>query len=122
MRNVALLSALAVVSAGAAAQAGPTPSRVAPDTQALLVHEGHAGAVQAMGTVNSVDAAKHTVNLSHGSIRALGWPAMTMDFPVSPEVNLGALRPGMQVSFTLVHGTAGMVVDTIRPAATSSNP
>jgi len=64
-----------------------------------------------------VDTAHHTVNLSHGSIKALGWPAMTMDFPVSPDVDLATLKPGMRVNFTLVHGNSGMVVDSIRPLA-----
>jgi Cu/Ag efflux protein CusF len=41
----------------------------------LLVHEGHSGATQASGTVNAVDPAQHKVNLSHGSIKVLGWPA-----------------------------------------------
>jgi Cu(I)/Ag(I) efflux system protein CusF len=87
-----------------------------------LAHEGHTGAVQASGTVNAVDPARHTVNLSHGSIRALGWPAMTMDFPVGADVDLDALKPGMRVNFTLVHGSGGgMVVDAIRPATGSNH-
>lgn len=82
----------------------------------LLVHGGHGGsAAQATGTVNAVDAAQHRVNLSHGSIKAMGLPAMTMDFPVGPDVDLDAVKPGMRVSFTLVRGEDGMVVDSIRP-------
>lgn len=42
---------------------------------------------------------------------------MTMDFPVSPDVDLATLKPGMRVNFTLVHGNSGMVVDSIRPLA-----
>ena len=111
----ALLAAVTAIHAaplraeiGAALPAAPAALR--------LVHEGHGGAAQASGTVNAVDPARHTVNLSHGSIKALGWPAMTMDFPVGPDVDLAALKPGMWVNFTLVHGSGGgMVVDTIRP-------
>jgi Cu/Ag efflux protein CusF len=83
-----------------------------------LVHEGHTGAAQVNGVVNAVDLTRHTVNLSHGSIRSLGWPAMTMDFPVGSDVDLATLKPGMQVDFTLVRGTSGMVVDSIRPSST----
>jgi Copper binding periplasmic protein CusF len=54
-----------------------------------LVHEGHGGA-SATGTINSVDVAAHRVNVSHGAIQALGWPPMTMDFPVAPSVDLNA--------------------------------
>lgn len=101
------------------------PLRVAPPTwqptpaSLQLAHEGHSGAAQANGTVNAVDAVRHMVNLSHGSVKALGWPAMTMDFPVSPEVSLAALKPGMRVNFTLVRTGGGMVVDTIQPADAS---
>ncbi len=57
--------------------------------------------IQAVGKVNSVDAANRTVNLTHQPIRALGWPSMTMDFKVAPSVDLGALKPGEAVTFTL---------------------
>lgn len=81
-----------------------------------LVHEGHGGA-SAAGTVNSVDAAARRVNISHGAIQALGWPPMTMDFPVAPSVDLNAIKPGAKVNFTLDKGSDGMpVVDAITPA------
>jgi Cu/Ag efflux protein CusF len=57
--------------------------------------------IQAVGKVNSVDAANRTVNLTHQPIRNLGWPSMTMDFKVAPSVDLGALKPGEAVTFTL---------------------
>lgn len=80
-----------------------------------LAHEGHGGA-SAAGTVNSVNAAAHTVNVSHGVIQALGWPPMTMDFPVSPSVNLNTIKPGAKVNFTLDKGSDGMpVIDTMAP-------
>lgn len=113
----------AVLAATASAQATPPPASAAANPSGAasmlqLVHEGHTGAVQASGTVNAVDPVRRTVNLSHGSIKALGWPAMTMDFPVAEDVDLAALKPGMGVSFTLVHGNSGgMNVDAIRPAA-----
>jgi Cu(I)/Ag(I) efflux system protein CusF len=81
-----------------------------------LVHEGHGGA-SATGTVNSVDLAGRKVNVSHGAIQALGWPPMTMDFPVASSVHLGAIKSGAKVNFTLDKGSDGMpVIDTIAPA------
>ncbi|MBP0651882.1 copper-binding protein, partial [Mycobacterium tuberculosis] len=50
------------------------------------------------GKVNAVDAAKHVVNLTHGPIASLGWPAMTMDFGVAPAIDLSTLKPGDSVS------------------------
>jgi len=107
------------VSATAAPASIATPTWAAMSSPLYLVHEGHSGAAQANGTVNDVDAANHMVNLSHGSIKALGWPAMTMDFPVGNEVNLTNLQPGMRVKFTLVHSNNGMVVDTMQPVNTN---
>jgi Cu/Ag efflux protein CusF len=68
----------------------------------VLAQQGsQAQAVTATGTVKKVDAAKHVVNLSHGPIPAINWPAMTMDFAVAPDVNLSAVKPGQEVEFTL---------------------
>lgn len=113
------MAVLLAASAPGQAQAGAAGvRRFAPPPSIELVHEGHSGTVQASGTVNAVDPAHRRVNLSHGSIKALGWPAMTMDFPVAAGVDLAALKPGMRVNFTLVHGPGGgMVVDAIRPAS-----
>ncbi len=60
-----------------------------------------AGEANAVGTVNAVDAAKHSVNVTHQPIKALGWPSMTMDFPVTSSINLSAIKPGDRISFTL---------------------
>src|SRR5262245_15782895 len=76
-----------------------------------------AASVQGTGTVKSVDAAGHKVNLSHDPIPAIGWPAMTMDFAVAPAVDLGALRPGTRVTFMMRRGGDGMyVIQSITPA------
>jgi len=66
-----------------------------------MAQQGGGQTVTATGTVKKVDAAKHVVNLSHGPIPAISWPAMTMDFAVAPDVNLSAVKPGQEVEFTL---------------------
>jgi Cu/Ag efflux protein CusF len=69
------------------------------------------------GTINAVDAARRTVNLSHEPIPGVGWPAMTMDVPVGPSVDLGAVRPGTRVTFTLRRGPDGLYrIDSVMPA------
>jgi len=40
-----------------------------------------------------IDPAQHKLNLSHVPIPEIGWPAMTMDFPVAPAVDLKAIKP-----------------------------
>jgi Cu/Ag efflux protein CusF len=68
-------------------------------------------------TVNKVDPAQHKVNLSHDPIPSIGWPAMTMDFPVAPSADLAAVKPGGRVTFTMSKDQAGMYrIDSIRPS------
>ena len=70
-------------------------------------HEGHSDA-HGTGTVNSVDPTQRKVNVSHAPIPEIGWPAMTMEFPVAPSVDLKAIKPGMSVNFTIVQQPGGM--------------
>ena len=81
-----------------------------------MAHAGHNDA-HGIGTVNSVDAAQHKVNLSHQPIPEIGWPAMTMEFPVVPAVDLSAIKPGSRVNFTIEKGQSGMYeIKAIAPA------
>jgi Cu(I)/Ag(I) efflux system protein CusF len=71
----------------------------------------------AVGTVKKVDPAKRMVNLSHGPIPAINWPAMTMDFPVAPDVDLGSVKAGQSVEFTLAEAGGGKyTVTSIKPS------
>ena len=79
----------------------------------------HAGANDAhgTGTVNSVDPAQHKVNLSHNPIPDIGWPAMTMEFPADPSIDLTAIKPGTRVNFTIEQQPGGMYeIRAITPA------
>lgn len=71
----------------------------------------------AVGTVNTVDAAKGTLNMTHDPIPALGWPAMTMDFGTAPGVPLAGLAKGSKVTFTVAKGNDGIFrIIEIKPA------
>jgi Cu/Ag efflux protein CusF len=84
-----------------------------------MAHAGHNDA-HGTGTVNSVDPAQHKVNLSHNPIPEIGWPAMTMEFPVAPSVDLNAIKPGSRVNFTIEQGPSGMYeIQAITPAGAS---
>ena len=84
-----------------------------------MAHAGHNDA-HGTGTVNSVDPAQHKVNLSHSPIPEIGWPAMTMDFPVAASVDLKAIKPGTRVNFTIEKGQGGMYeIKAITPAGGS---
>jgi len=81
-----------------------------------MVHADHNDA-HGTGTVNSVDPAQHKVNLSHNPIPEIGWPAMTMEFPVAPAIDLKAIKPGTRVNFTIEQGQGGMYeIRAITPA------
>jgi Cu/Ag efflux protein CusF len=81
-----------------------------------MAHAGHSDA-HGTGTVNSVDPAQRKVNLSHNPIPEIGWPAMTMEFPVAPSIDLKAIKPGMRVNFTIEQQPGGMYeIRAITPA------
>ena len=81
-----------------------------------MAHAGHNDA-HGTGTVNSVDPAQHKVNLSHNPIPEIGWPAMTMEFPVAPSIDLTVIRPGTRVNFTIEQQPGGMYeIRAIAPA------
>jgi Cu/Ag efflux protein CusF len=102
------------IMAGASREAGHEPSRAAPPVQP--VHDGGSDA-HATGTVNSLDAAQHRINLSHTAIPSIGWPAMTMDFAVAPSVDLTRVKPGSRVNFAIQKGKGGMYeVQSVQPA------
>ena len=66
------------------------------DQQAIV-----ANAIEATGKINSIDASKDSVNLTHDPIKALGWPKMKMEFSVEKGVDLSGLKAGDPVSFAL---------------------
>ena len=84
-----------------------------------IAHAGHNDA-HGTGTVNSVDPAQHKVSLSHNPIPEIGWPAMTMEFPVAPSIDLTAIKPGTRVNFTIEQNQGGMYeIRAIAPAGAS---
>ena len=86
------------------------------DRPIRLTHGGHNDA-HATGTVNSVDPTQHKINLSHQPIPEIGWPAMTMDFPVAASVDLKSVKPGMRVNVTLEKDKSGTYqIQSLQPA------
>ena len=71
----------------------------------------------AQGTLNSVDAAAGTVNISHGAVASANWPAMTMSFKLADPAGAANLKPGDRVDFhfTIESGMSATVTQ-ITPA------
>ena len=53
----------------------------------------------AEGTLNSIDLAAGTVNISHGPVPSANWPEMTMAFKLADPDSAQALEPGQRIRF-----------------------
>jgi Cu(I)/Ag(I) efflux system membrane fusion protein len=78
---------------------------------------------QAEGTVDSVDNQAGTVSISHGPVKTLQWPSMTMEFKLANEALLKRLKPGAAVAFEFVERQPGeWVITGIKPMAAPPDP
>ena len=101
VRVFVVLAALALLVIAACDRAPPEESVAAPAPAEYM----------AVGTLNSIDAAAGTVNVSHGAVPAAGWPAMTMDFKLAQPVEVANLKPGdrVDIHFTIENGMTGTI-------------
>lgn len=68
-------------------------------------HAGMEG-VHAEATINSIDG--DTVNVTHGPIAEIGWPAMTMDLSLLEGAMVHDVEAGDDVMMMLEKGDDGM--------------
>lgn len=54
--------------------------------------------------VNSINSETRTINISHGAVKDLNWPAMTMDMKVAPDIDLDVLSEGQDVMVAIKRG------------------
>lgn len=95
--------------------AASVPGALAAPTDRIVVAQ--ADKPSGEGTVNSVDAAGHKINMTHGPVAALKWPGMTMDFPVAPGVDMSTIKAGAKIGFTLKQSADRMyMIDSVKPA------
>ena len=75
-----------------------------------------APAHMAEGTVNSIDQAAATVNISHGAVASANWPAMTMSFKLANPSSASSIEPGQRVDFkfTIAGGMDATVTEIKR--------
>jgi Cu(I)/Ag(I) efflux system membrane fusion protein len=66
------------------------------------------------GILRSLLPEQFKVNIQHDPIEALGWPAMTMDFALAPDVSLDGLAPGDAVEFELSDQADGFRIRGLR--------
>ena len=70
----------------------------------------------AQGTVNSIDQAAGTVNISHGPVASASWPAMSMTFKLANPSAANGIEPGQRVDFkfTIAGGMDATVTEIKR--------
>jgi len=101
------------VPAGTAASASDPLDRQAGSSTAVSA-SAHSG----RGTVDRIDAKAGTIDLHHGAIASLNWPAMTMEFKVANASLLAGLKPGASVDFEFVErGPGDFVITRVSPAS-----
>lgn len=81
---------------------------------AMDMAEAAPGRTMGQGTLKQVLPDQHKLNMSHGPIEALGWPAMTMDFQVDASIELKNYKAGDEVQFELEPGPGGYVIKGLR--------
>jgi len=95
------------------ASAVPPASSATPAGSTAAKGTGHL----ADGVVEDVDRQAGTVNITHGPVASLKWPAMTMEFMVANGELIKALKPGAKVSFEFVERAPGeWVITGVKPA------
>jgi Cu(I)/Ag(I) efflux system membrane fusion protein len=87
----------------------PMPGGQKPQSQSDLL--------EGKGVIKSLDTAGANVTLVHGPLPAIGWPAMTMTFPVSNASVLRGRKAGEHVTFAFSKPDAGKT-----PVITSLTP
>jgi len=87
---------------------GPVGPRMMMDQQSMgghsMTQDTDSRGTPGHGVIKSVDAQNASINITHDPIPALQWPAMTMDLPVTEEVDLSGVKPGDTVVFTILLG------------------
>lgn len=66
-----------------------------------MQHDNESKAVSGSGVIKAIKADEFILNLQHEPIDELGWPAMTMDFAVAHDVDIGGLSVNDKVMFQL---------------------
>jgi len=73
------------------------------------------------GVIDGIDAAGGSMDIQHGPVASVNWPAMTMQFKLANPALATGLRKGATVSFEFVERQQGeWVITAIRPAASSA--
>ncbi len=107
MKKLLLTAILLFLTLPAMAQNNAAMPMAGMQTDKSATADATAALPEGQGKINSIDAEKHSVNITHEPIEALKWPGMTMDFPVAKNIDLSGFKAGDSITFTLKHGDDG---------------
>jgi len=99
------ITALAVVLItgcdGSSSSADATSEQSVPASMPGMpaIQTGQRADHRAEGTLNSVDQAVGSVNITHGPVASASWPGMTMSFKLADPGAAMTLKPGQRVEF-----------------------
>ncbi len=96
--------AVSVTACGAAETDKENAAAIAPVASVDQTHSG-------TGTVESVSGQQ--VTISHGPIKSLEWPAMTMPFTAKDAASVQGIKVGDRVAFTLTKSGNESVLTSI---------
>ncbi len=74
------------------------------------------------GTLDAIDSKAGSVTITHGPIKSLGWPGMTMDFTLANSALAAGIQPGSAITFELVERKPGEWVITRMQAVPPAPP
>jgi Cu(I)/Ag(I) efflux system membrane fusion protein len=85
-------------------------------SQSASAQPGSAQAHRGQGTVKALDPNAGTVEIDHGPIASLKWPAMSMKFKVRDKAQLAGLAAGQSVRFEFSQADDDYVIERLAPA------
>ena len=108
MRLIPLLAAAAVLTPTLVFAQSSHGSNHGHGDHSTQKHDDHAemAGVHAEAKINSIEG--DTVNLSHGPIAEIGWPAMTMDLNLLEGAEVGEIAAGDTAMMMLEKGPDGV--------------
>lgn len=115
MYSMTALGAVVFALAGCG-ESSPTGEGAAqPGAMASMNRSESAEEHTAVGTVNTIDRAAGTINISHEAVESAGWPAMTMNFRLANAGAAAKIEPGQRIEFRFTTEGGGTVM-AIEPA------
>jgi len=100
LSTVMMISIIAAGALPAPVFSASAAAAQAPAANAVERHDGE-------GEVTKIDRDAGRIELKHGPIQSLGWPAMRMAFQVTDPRLLDGIEKGDRVRFTLSRSTDG---------------